>query len=131
MLRFPARLGGYFLTAGTAAVVDVGGFTLLEAQGMPILAAATLSFLVAVVVNYLLSSRFVFGAAISASGFALFASAALFGLAINVGVTWLAAVHLGLAPALAKIAGVGTAFLINFAVNSRLVFRKAEDRSSR
>lgn len=104
-------------------MVDIGGFVLLTNWGVPILAAATGSFLLAVVVNYLLSSRFVFRAGLSGRGFLLFASAALVGLAINVGVTFVAATYLGLLPALAKIVGVGTAFLVNFTVNSKLVFR--------
>ena len=117
------KLVGYFFTAGAAAVVDVGGFVLLSHRGLPILVAATGSFLVAVIVNYILSSRFVFRSPISGRGFLLFASAALVGLAVNVGVTFIAATYFALLPALAKIVGVGTAFLVNFTVNTKLLFR--------
>ena len=123
MPPIPGKLVGYFFTAGTAAVVDVGGFVLLTHWGLPILASATASFLLAAVVNYLLSSRFVFCAPVSGRGFLLFASAALVGLGVNVGITYVAATYLRLLPALAKIVGVGTAFLVNYTVNAKLVFR--------
>ena len=96
---------------------------LLIALGLGIAAAGTMSFCVAALVNYLLSSRFVFASGRSAQGFALFFVIALLGLTINLGVT-LAGVYLaGLPPVLAKIGGIGTAFLINFALNLRFVFR--------
>jgi putative flippase GtrA len=121
--RLNSQFLGYFLTAGTAAVVDIGGFVLLTAQGLAILTSAIISFLVAMVVNYTLSSRYVFRTDSTASRFFLFAGGAMLGLAINVSITWAAATQLGLAPTLAKIAGVGTAFLFNFAINKALVFR--------
>ena len=123
MPRIPGKLVGYFFTAGAAAVVDIGGFVLLTHWGVPLVAAATASFLLAAVVNYLLSSRFVFRSRASGRGFLLFASAALVGLGVNVAITYVAATYLSLLPALAKIVGVGTAFLVNFTVNSKLVFR--------
>lgn len=119
-----AKLARYFLTAGTAAIVDVGGFVLLTGAGVTVLPAATASFVVAAVVNYLLTSRFVFAEQANRRRFTLFFAVALLGLAINVGVTYFAAVQLGLPPALAKIAGVGTAFLVNFGLNAGLVFRR-------
>ncbi len=120
-----AKLLGYFLTAGTAAVVDIGGFVLLTDYGLPILIAATSSFAAAAVVNYLLSSRFVFKSKASSRRFLLFLAASLVGLAVNVGITFLAATNFGMPPAVAKIAGVGVAFLVNFAVNTIIVFPSA------
>jgi putative flippase GtrA len=117
------KLLRYFFTAGAAAVVDVGGFTLLCLIRIPIAAAAVTSFCLAAVVNYLLSSRWVFHRTPSLRGFGLFFVAALGGLAVNVSVTLLGSLYLGLAPVLAKTAGVGTAFLLNFWLNLRVVFR--------
>lgn len=116
------KLGRYFVTAGLAAIVDIGGFVLLVGAGMALVPAAASSFVVAALVNYLASSRFVFGAPASVRGFGRFFAGALAGLAINVGVTFLAATQLGLVPALAKTVGVGVAFLANFAINATLVF---------
>jgi putative flippase GtrA len=114
---------GYTATAGTAALVDVGGFVLLTGSGAPLLPAAIGSFLAAVLVNYLLSSRFVFKTKASGRGLMLFGAGALVGLIVNVGVTLGAAALLGLAPFAAKIIGIGTAFLFNYAINSKLVFK--------
>jgi putative flippase GtrA len=117
------KLVRYGVTSGIAAIVDAGGFALLLAAGLAVAIAGTLSFCIAALVNYGLSSRFVFARSASAPGFALFFVAALIGLSVNLGVT-LAGVYLaGLPPIVAKIAGIGTAFLVNFALNLLVVFR--------
>lgn len=118
-----AKLVRYFFTAGTAALVDVGGFALLGLIPTPIAIAAVVSFSAAAVVNYLLSSRYAFYTAPTLRGFGLFFVAALGGLTVNVAVTLIGSLYIGLAPVLAKILGVGTAFLVNFWLNLRLVFR--------
>ena len=112
----------YFGTAGVAAVVDLGGFAALLAWAAPVPAAAIASFLVANVVNYLLSARFAFGAAPSLRRYPMFLAAAGIGLAINVSVTWALTWGTDLHPLLAKTSGIGTAFVANFALNLRLVF---------
>jgi len=117
------KLFRYFLTAGTASIVDVGGFALLCLIPLPIAAAAVTSFLVAAVVNYLLSSRLAFDAVPSLRGFGVFLLAALGGLLVNVSMTLIGTTYLSLMPVVAKIIGVGTAFLVNFWVNLRVVFR--------
>ena len=117
------KLIRYGVTGGIAAIVDAGGFALLLKAGLAVWAAGTLSFCIAAGVNYGLSSRFVFARSATAHGFALFFVAALIGLSVNLGVT-LAGVYLaGLVPIAAKIVGIGTAFLVNFALNLLVVFR--------
>ncbi len=118
-----ARLARYGVTGGAAAVVDAGGFEVLLRAGMGVVAAGTLSFCIAAVVNYWLTSRFVFGKGKTVAGFALFFVFAVVGLTVNMGVTLAAIYWLGLIPVLAKILGIGTAFLINFALNAGIVFR--------
>ncbi|HEY4215058.1 MAG TPA: GtrA family protein [Steroidobacteraceae bacterium] len=117
------KLLRYFFTAGAAAVVDVGGFALLCLTPIPIAVAAVTSFCLATVVNYLLTSRFVFHRVPTVRGFGLFFVAAVGGLLVNVSVTLAGTSYLGMAPVLAKLAGVGTAFLCNFWLNLRVVFR--------
>ena len=56
-------------------------------------------------------------------GFGLFFVAAVGGLLVNVSVTVVGSLYLGIAPVFAKIVGIGTAFLLNFWVNLRIVFR--------
>lgn len=115
----------YLLTGGTAAVVDLAAFALLLRTGLPVAAAATLSFLVASVVNYWLSSRHVFGAPRNFSGYLRFLAAAVLGLGINVGLTtWLSAT---LPPLLAKLIAIAVAFLFNFTINLLVVFRTEDD----
>ena len=123
MSRVSGKLLRYFLTAGVAAVVDVGGFAALCSIHIPIAVAAVTSFCLAAVVNFLLSSRFVFGHAPTVRGFGLFFVAALGGLMVNVSVTLVGSLYLGIPAVLAKTMGVGTAFLVNFWLNLRVVFR--------
>jgi putative flippase GtrA len=122
-----AGLGGkflrYFFTAGTAAIVDVGGFAILRFIQIPIAASAVTSFCLAAVVNFLLTSRYVFDRAPTLRGFGLFFVAAAGGLMVNVSVTLVGSLYFGITPVLAKIVGVGTAFLCNFWLNLRVVFR--------
>jgi putative flippase GtrA len=117
------KLLRYFLTAGAAASVDVGGFAALCLTAIPIAVAAITSFCVATVVNYLLTSRYVFNQLPTMQGYGLFFAAAVGGLLVNVSVTLLGSLYLGIAPVLAKTVGVGTAFLVNFWLNLRVVFR--------
>ena len=117
------KLVRYGVTGGVAAVVDAGGFALLLEAGLAVAAAGTLSFCIAALVNYGLSSRFVFSRSATAQGFALFFTAALIGLSVNLGVTLLGVYWGGLPPIVAKIVGIGTAFLVNFALNLLVVFR--------
>ena len=119
------KLLRYFFTAGTAAVVDVGGFAALHRLGVAIGISAVVSFCLAAVVNFLLTSRYVFNRPASIRGFGLFFVAALGGLLVNVVVTLIGSLYLGMAPELAKILGVGCAFLCNFWLNLRVVFRPA------
>jgi putative flippase GtrA len=118
-----AKLLGYGVTGGIAAIVDAGGFALLLRAGLGVAAAGTASFCAAAIVNYALSSRFVFAGRATAQGFALFFVVALIGLAVNLGITLAGVYWLDLPPLLAKIAGIGVAFLVNFALNLRVVFR--------
>ena len=112
----------YLGVGGVAAVVDLGGFVALERAGVPDVAAAALSFLVAAGVNFLLSARFVFGVAPGWARFGLFLAMNGLGFLVNVSVTAAGLVLLGLAPALAKLCGIGVAFGFNFLVNVTWVF---------
>jgi putative flippase GtrA len=120
---FDHKLVRYFFTAGMAAIVDVGGFALLRSTPIPIAVAAVTSFCVAAIVNYLLSSRYAFNQAPTLRGFGLFFVAAIGGLTVNVSVTLIGSMYLGILPVLAKTVGVGAAFLLNFWLNLRIVFR--------
>ena len=117
------KFAGYFATGGNAALVDVGGFALLLRIGLPVPVAASASFLAAAVVNYLLSTRFVFGRAPSGRRFALFLGIAFLGLALNVSLTVAFMTNYALLPAVAKVLAIGISFVFNFLLNHFIVFR--------
>ncbi len=110
------KLFSYALTGGTAAIVDAGSFVALLHAGLPAISAGTVSFCIAAVINYRLTARDA-----SLRGFLLFLLGALGGMLVNVGVTTFAITG-GVAPLIAKILGIGVAFFVNFAINSRIVF---------
>jgi putative flippase GtrA len=122
VLELVWKLLKYGVTGGTAAVVDAGGFVLLVNAGLNVVVASCLSFCVAALVNYSLTSRFVFNREATVRGLAAFTAAALVGLMVNSSVTLLAIFAAGLPPLAAKLAGIGTAFIVNFVINLRIVF---------
>jgi putative flippase GtrA len=114
----------YGVTGGIAAVVDAGGFALLVGFKLSIVAAGCLSFCIAALVNYSLTSRFVFNREATLRGLAAFTAAALVGLMVNVGVTLLGVFVVGLPPIASKVMGIGIAFIVNFLINLRVVFHR-------
>ena len=121
------RFMGYLLTGGLAAVVDLGVFALLEARGLSVPVAALMSFVVAMLANYALSARYVFHHAYSWRGLGAFAAGASAGLVVNTGVTTLGYYLTGM-PIVAKVIGIGVAFVFNFAINALVVFRTPKAR---
>ena len=111
------------VTGVQTCALPICGFALLRAVGTPIAVAAVGSFCVAAAINYILTSRHVFDQSASLRGFSVFFGAAIGGLTVNIGVTLVGSFYLGIAPVLAKLIGVGTAFLVNFWLNLRIVFR--------
>jgi putative flippase GtrA len=118
-----SKLSRYAVTGGIAAVVDLGGFDLLMKADFNIAPASVVSFCAAALVNYRLTSHYVFGRDATIQGLALFLLAALTGLTVNVGATLAGVSLVGLPPLVAKLVGIGTAFLVNFGLNIRIVFR--------
>jgi putative flippase GtrA len=142
-----ARFLRYVLTGGTGAIVDVAIFTVLHvAAGFGVPLATTCSFCVAAVVNYTLTSVFVFAHRPSLRRLGVFFLGALLGYGVNLGVTLAANAFIpfaGILAALAsaaglpgdparayaataaRICGIGVAFLFNYVLNTRVVFRSA------
>lgn len=124
MSVFNNRLVRYAFAGGSAAVVDVGGFAFLASVGVPIVPAAISSFLAATVVNFLLSSQWVFDARVSVGRYALFFLGTLASLLVNVTVTSIGVICLGLPRGFSKMGAVATTFLMSYWINARLVFGK-------
>jgi putative flippase GtrA len=64
----------------------------------------------------------VFGTRPSPRGFAPFLAGALVGLVVNVAITLAGVAFFGTPPVVAKMVGIGVAFLVNFAINAVFVF---------
>ena len=75
----------------------------------------------AAIILYEIVARYAFGARPAAARYPAFLAGSLAGLGMNVGVTGLGAAS-GLPPLLAKLVGIGTAFVVNFALNVLVVF---------
>ena len=118
------QASGYLVVGGLAAVVDIGLFSLLVESLQGLLTPAALSFMAAAAVNYTLSSVWVYRRnwrSLRRAGlFLLFASV---GLCINAGATWWLGSTLPISPTLAKTGGVAVAFVVNFLMNTFIVFR--------
>jgi putative flippase GtrA len=123
MREFRSKFLPYMLTGGIAAVVDAGGFAVLVNAKLGIAAAGIISFCIAALVNYGLTSRFVFNRPSTLHGFMLFFSGALIGLSTNVGITLIGVFVFWLPPLVAKLVGIALAFLLNFLINLHIVFR--------
>ena len=118
------QLGRYVLTGGSAAVVDLGVFALLHPAVLPVPAAAACSFGLAAVENYVVTSRFVYRQPLSVRRWLMFLLFAFLGFVVNVSTTVAVADLTPLPSVVAKIVGIGTAFFLNFLLNSIVVFRR-------
>jgi putative flippase GtrA len=121
------ELERYLLTAGTAAIVDIGGFDFLSYVRISVVLAAACSFLVSTVVNFVLTSRWVFRTTPTSQRYITFLLGACSGLLVNVAVTSLCMIYLHLPRTSAKSAAIGTTFLLNFWINAHVVFRDRSD----
>ena len=68
MHKIVSKFLRYMVTGGIAAVTDVGGFAALINARLNVLTAGIASFCAAALVNYLLTSQFVFGRTATAHG---------------------------------------------------------------
>ena len=121
----------YFVVGGIATVVDVGLFMLFAQQmGLPYLRVAAGTFVLATLVNYFLSVRFVF---VSGLRFRAHWEVALvfvvsgFGLAINQAILWLCVEKAAANLLLSKVAATGTVFFWNYFARRRFVFAATRD----
>lgn len=124
MLNFSVKLIRYMFTGGFGAIIDAGSFAVLHEIGIDTFSAAVCSFSLGAIINFLLTSRFVFREDATVRKFIFFILAALIGLIVNVYTTLSLNMYLQIDACLAKVAGIGVAFFINFVLNLFVVFRK-------
>jgi putative flippase GtrA len=123
----PPTFYSYFIVGGVAAVVDIGGFMVLTGPfSVPWFWAAVASFSVSVVVNYLLSIRFVFESGVRFRRHheaALVLLVSTIGLLLNELVLWLMIEMAGTKRLPAKLVATAVVFLWNYGARHKFIFR--------
>jgi putative flippase GtrA len=123
--RHGVALAKYVVIGGVSALTEWSVFwLLLNLASLHYIAAAMVAFVVATLVNYLLCVRTIFISKTKSrwKDAAMVYVASLLALAVNVSTLALLIREFGLDPMLAKIAGTGAAFLLNFASRQFFIF---------
>ena len=117
----------YFFVGGFAFVVDFGLlYSLTEYAGLHYLLSATLSFIVGLLVNYIISCIWVFNNSKFKSRiveFLFFAAIGVVGLGLNDFFIWLFTDCIGTHYMFSKIVATALVYLWNFFARKYLVFR--------
>jgi putative flippase GtrA len=122
--RHGASFAIYVVIGGVSALAEWAVFWLLwRATPAPLWLDSTVAFVVATFVNYLICVRTIYASKTGSvlGDVAKVYAASLLAFAVNQA-TFLVLAGLGVNPMLAKIAGTGVAFLINFAARQFLIF---------
>lgn len=124
------KILGYAATGGVAAIVDVTIFAILFKRFDSHTIPAMVSFILAAIVNYCLSSFLVFHTSLSLRRWLVFLYFAAVGFVINVSFTLVALRIIGSDPILAKLCGVAIAFVFNYIFNRLFVFQRLSPDAS-
>jgi putative flippase GtrA len=120
------RFGRYFLVGGASTVVDYGIFASLFYLGLQYLAAAAISFVVAVAFNYYWSIRFVFQAGRRSKPREIFLIYIVSGVGIALNLTILAGLveWAGVHPLIGKLVGSAVILAWNFSARHFWIFAR-------
>jgi putative flippase GtrA len=122
------RAARYFVVGGISACVDIGFFFVFaKLLGFNYLAVATIGFLIAVLVNYFLSVRFVFKSGVRFTRrqeFALVYLVSGIGLALHLAVLYAAVDLMAFELMLSKLIATGSVFVWNFLARNYFIFRQ-------
>lgn len=123
------KLARYFVVGGVAALVDWSLFWLFVQQlTLPYQWAAALSFVLATLVNYVLSIRYVFESGVryrrAHEMFFVYVVSAI-GLLVNLLVLQILFEGFGIHLLVAKVGATGVVFFWNYLARSRFIFRSA------
>jgi len=124
----------YFAVSLLAFVLDLGAFSAsLRVFGLPWAAAATLGFVVGLLVAYALSVRFVFKKRKLRQAplveLLTFSLVGLGGLGVTQLVLWVGIERLNANPEISKFFAAGVTFIFNFVVRKLILFSSAADSS--
>ena len=114
----------YLVVGGLSSCVDVGGFWVLVTMSVPLMVASVTSFVVATMVNYVLSYKvaFVRGRHSQSAELIRFWLVSLFGLAMNTLIVWLVVGVLGAPPVTGKVIALPIVLGWNFLGRRLFVF---------
>jgi putative flippase GtrA len=122
----PRSIARYFLVGGTCAVVDIGLFMLFARfMGFPYLRVAAATFIVATLLNYFLSVRFVFVSGLRYTPrweLVMVFAVSLVGLGINQVILSLGVDRWGFDLLVSKLAATGCVFFWNYFARRLIVF---------
>lgn len=122
------RIARYFAVGGISAVADISFFFVFaKLAGLHYLGVATVGFILATGLNYVLSVRMVFTSGVRFSKrkeIALVYVVSAAGLAVNLLVLYVAVDRIGLELMLSKVIATGSVFLWNFLMRNYFIFRE-------
>ena len=121
-----AQFGRFLVVGGISFSVDFGLFTVLYALGVPHLVASATSFSTSVVLNYILSRRYVFEAQENVSilkEFTLYVVLNIIALGLNTLILYICADLAGMSPFLGKIIATAVVLIYNFISRKALLER--------
>lgn len=107
----------YLFVGGLAAVVNVGSLFILKENGLNLIVANIIAFTLGLIVNYLLSRKFVFAEEKMDNGvfeFITYAVIGIVGLLLDTLFVWLFTESFGLWYMLSKVISTGLVFIWNF-----------------
>jgi len=121
------KLIRYFCVGGVAASVDIALFAaVVQFAGLPWFLVAISSFVLATLVNYFLSIKYVFDSGVrfrKRDEVVLVFFASSLGLVANQGILWILIEVQGMHVILAKIVATGGVFFWNYAARRLFIFR--------
>ncbi len=125
----------FLLVGGVSFAVDFGLYLLLYAVfGVQYVVASTISFSLSLVLNYILTLRFVFEARAGrnhAKEFAMYVGLNIIALGLNQGILFLTVDLLGATPVIGKIVATAVVLVYNFISRKLLIERAGAARSAR
>jgi len=122
----------YSFFGGLTTVINLALFAILEQAGMNYILASSISYVVAVVINYFFNKQYVFGTARkskkeSRTQFIKFISMRLISLGIENVLLYLLVSVIGIQVYVAKITLSIVIILLTYVANKRIIFKKHEE----